>query len=66
MTKKTTRKLVLPKKGKKIGGVCAALANYFNQDVVLFRIVFILLALPGGLPGVIPYLVMWLLIPDEN
>lgn len=63
--KKQQKKLLLPKKGKKIGGVCQALANYFNLDVVLFRILFILLALPGGLPGIVPYLVMWLLIPEE-
>ncbi|PIR60009.1 MAG: PspC family transcriptional regulator [Candidatus Pacebacteria bacterium CG10_big_fil_rev_8_21_14_0_10_44_54] len=60
------RKLVLPKRGKKIAGVAAALANYFNLDVALVRIVWVLLLLPGGLPGIIPYLICWALIPSEE
>lgn len=60
------RKLVLPKKGKKIGGVAQALANYFAIDVILVRVVWILLLLPGGLPGILPYFLLWLLIPDEE
>jgi len=59
------KKLILPKTGKKIGGVAQALANYFEIDVVLVRVVWVLLLLPGGLPGIIPYLLLWLVIPDE-
>jgi phage shock protein PspC (stress-responsive transcriptional regulator) len=62
----TKRKLVLPKEGKKIGGVAAAFANYFGLDVTLVRILWVLLLLPGGLPGIIPYLICWLIIPEEK
>jgi len=66
--KKTTKKrrLVLPKEGKKIAGVAAALASYFNLDVALVRVIWVLLLLPGGLPGIIPYLICWALIPSEE
>ncbi|NCN82414.1 MAG: PspC domain-containing protein [Candidatus Pacebacteria bacterium] len=67
MTKLTTkRKLVLPREGKKIAGVCMAFANYFNIDVTLVRIIWVFLLLPGGLPGIIPYLICWAVIPSEK
>ncbi len=65
---KTTskRKLVLPREGRKIAGVAIGLANYLNIDVTLVRIVWVLLLLPGGLPGIIPYLICWAVIPSEK
>ena len=65
---KNTKKprLVLPKTGKKIGGVSQALANYFDIDVSLVRVGWVLLLLPGGLPGLLPYLLLWLVIPEED
>ena len=64
--KPTNKRLVLPKEGGKIGGVSAALSNYFEIDVTIIRIIWVLLLLPGGLPGIIPYIIMWLLIPEEE
>lgn len=60
------RRLVLPKHGKKIGGVAAAFANYFGIDVTIVRIIWVLLLIPGGIPGIIPYLICWLVIPEEK
>lgn len=60
------KKIILPKKGKKVGGVAQALANYFDIDVTLVRAFWILLLLPGGLPGLIPYVILWLVIPSEE
>lgn len=59
------KRLVRPKQGRMIAGVCAALANYFNIDVTIVRILWVILLLPGGLPGLLPYLVLALLIPSE-
>jgi phage shock protein C len=59
------KKLIRPRQGRVIGGVCLALANYLNIDVTVVRIIAALLLLPGGLPGLIPYLILWLLIPSE-
>ena len=59
------RKIVRPNNGRVIAGVCKAWADYFNIDVALVRLVWILLLLPGGLPGFIPYVICWIVIPSE-
>ena len=46
-----------------IGGVCAGLAQYFDIDVSIMRIIAILCLFSGI--GVIPYLIMWIVIPTE-
>lgn len=51
--------------GRMIAGVCAGLADYFDVDVVLVRIVVAVLALVGGL-GVPLYLAAWLLLPEAG
>lgn len=61
-----TKKLLRPREGRVIAGVCKALADYFSIDVVFIRLVFALLLLPGGLPGFIPYLLGWIIIPSEK
>lgn len=60
------KKLLRPKKGRILGGVCLGLANYFHIDVTIVRILWIILLLPGGFPGVVPYLVLWAVIPNEE
>jgi phage shock protein PspC (stress-responsive transcriptional regulator) len=60
------KKLRRPKKGRVIAGVAQGFANYFGIDVVLIRLIWVFLLLPGGLPGIIPYLICWIVIPDEE
>jgi phage shock protein C len=48
-----------------IGGVCGGLGAYFGIDPVVFRIVFVLLALAGA-SGVLIYIVGWIAIPEEG
>jgi phage shock protein C len=59
------KRLVRPKEGRRIAGVAAGLANYFDVDVTLVRIIWVILLLPGGLPGFIPYVICWIMIPGE-
>jgi phage shock protein C len=49
-----------------VAGVCGGLAAFFGVSVFWFRLLFLILLLPGGLPGVIPYLVLWLIIPQKG
>jgi phage shock protein C len=49
-----------------LGGVCGGLGEYFDIDPVIPRIVFVLLALPGGAPGIIPYIILWIVIPQKG
>lgn len=60
------KRLFRPKKGRMIGGVCLALANYIGVDVTIMRIIWVILLIPGGLPGFIPYIILWILIPSED
>jgi len=46
-----------------IGGVCGGLGAFFGLNPWWFRLLFLILALPGGLPGVVPYLILWIAIP---
>jgi len=49
---------------KMVFGVCGGLGEFFGIDPVWFRIGFFLLLLPGGLPGLVPYLIMTIIIPS--
>lgn len=60
-----TKKLYRSSTNKIIGGVCGGLGKYFNVDPTIVRVVFVLLLLPGGLPGFIPYIILWIVIPQE-
>lgn len=48
-----------------VAGVSAGLADYFQIDTTLIRIIFILLTIGGG-SGVLIYLVLWLIIPKKG
>jgi phage shock protein C len=48
-----------------VGGVCGGLGEFFGIDPLWFRLLFLFLMLPGGLPGVLPYLVLWIIIPRK-
>ena len=57
------KKLYRSRTDKKIAGVCGGLAEYFNVDATVIRIIFIVLLLPGGFPGLLPYLILWIFVP---
>ena len=59
-----TRRLYRSRTDRKLAGVCGGLAQYFNIDATLLRVLFVVLALLGG-PGLVIYLLMWILVPDE-
>lgn len=59
------KKLYRSRKDRMIAGVCGGIAEYFNIDPVIVRVIAALLLLPGGLPGFIPYVVMWVIVPEK-
>jgi phage shock protein PspC (stress-responsive transcriptional regulator) len=54
----------LPYDGR-IGGVCAGLASYFDTDVTLVRLAWVILSIVPGLllGGVLVYAACWILLP---
>lgn len=48
-----------------IAGVCGGLENFFGLDAFWFRLAFLIALIPGGVPGLAVYLLMWLIVPSE-
>lgn len=48
-----------------IFGVCGGLAEFFGIPAFWFRIAFLIALIPGGVPGILVYLIMFLIIPSE-
>jgi phage shock protein C len=57
------RKLYRSQTQRMLGGVCGGLAEYFNIDATVMRVLFLILAVFGG-SGIVLYLVMWIVVPD--
>ena len=48
-----------------IAGVCGGLEEFFGLDAFWFRLGFLIALLPGGVPGIIFYLIMWVIVPSD-
>ena len=48
-----------------IAGVCGGLGDFFGISAFWFRLAFLIALLPGGVPGILPYLIAWIIIPSE-
>ncbi len=48
-----------------VAGICGGLGQFFGLSSFWFRLLFIILLLPGGLPGLVPYLLLWIIVPLE-
>lgn len=59
------RRLTLSSREKKIGGVCAGFARYFDVDVTLVRIIWLVLVFAPPGAGLIAYALAWLVMPHE-
>jgi phage shock protein C len=60
----STRKLYRSKTNRQLAGVCGGLAEYFDLDATLIRVLFVLLAVLGG-SGVVLYVAMWIIVPKQ-
>ncbi|MDR1412710.1 MAG: PspC domain-containing protein [Actinomycetes bacterium] len=59
------KKLYRDRDNKMIGGVCAGLAEYFDLDPTLVRLIAAGLLLFGVGSPILVYLVMWAVIPEK-
>jgi phage shock protein C len=58
------KRLVRPRADRKIAGVCAGFAEYFDLDVTLVRLVWLFVVLVGG-TGLLAYVIAWIVMPEE-
>jgi phage shock protein PspC (stress-responsive transcriptional regulator) len=49
---------------KLVGGVCSGVANYFDVDIAVVRIIFAILLVIGGI-GFVPYIILWIAVPSS-
>lgn len=62
----TPKRLMRSRADRKIGGVCAGLAQYLDLDTSLVRILWFFITLACGFfPGVVAYVLAWIIIPEE-
>lgn len=60
-----TRRLTLSRDDRMLAGVCGGFGEYFQADPVLIRVIAVLLIVfTGFLPGIIAYLVVWMIMPE--
>ena len=57
------KKLVRSTNDRKLGGVCAGLADYFDVDTTLVRVLWLLATLFPG-PNILVYIVLWIVLPQ--
>jgi phage shock protein PspC (stress-responsive transcriptional regulator) len=60
--KKTLRR---SKSNRMIAGVCGGLAEFFGISSFWFRLALIIAFIPGGVPGLLIYFILWMIIPAE-
>jgi phage shock protein C len=50
-----------------IGGVCAGIARHFGWSITGTRVVYVILSLcSAAFPGILVYLILWLVLPVED
>jgi phage shock protein C len=64
--RQASRRLTLSSRDKKIGGVCGGFAQYFDLDVTLVRILWVVLIFAPPGVGLVGYPLAWLIMPKEE
>ena len=61
----STNKLRTSRHNRVLLGVCGGLGEWTGIGAVWFRLFFLLAAIPGGIPGITLYLLLWLVMPKR-
>lgn len=59
------KKLYKSKSGKKLCGVCAGIAEYFDLDPTIIRLAWVVFTLLGG-SGIIAYIIAAIVMPSDD
>ncbi len=63
---KTKQPLRRSRSNRVIAGVCGGLAEFFGISAFWFRLAFLISLIPGGVPGLLLYILLWIVIPGER
>jgi phage shock protein C len=63
----TTQRQVLrrSKRNRMVAGVCGGLAEFFGISSFWFRLALLIALIPGGVPGILIYVIMMIIMPSE-
>ena len=64
--RKTMSRNKLRRQNGIVAGVCGGLGEFYGIAPFWFRLLFLILLVPGGLPGLVPYMILWLVIPRKR
>ena len=53
------------RRNRVLAGVCGGLAEFFGISAFWFRLGMFIAFIPGGVPGILIYLLMWIMVPSE-
>ena len=53
------------KRNRMIAGVCGGLSEFFGISSFWFRLAFVIALIPGGVPGLLDYIIIWMIVPVE-
>jgi phage shock protein PspC (stress-responsive transcriptional regulator) len=66
MTESSSKVLRRSRSRRIVAGVCGGLGEFFGLSPWWFRIGFLIALIPGGVPGILIYLLCWIIIPGER
>ncbi|MGI6224065.1 MAG: PspC domain-containing protein [Prevotella sp.] len=49
-----------------LGGVCGGIAEYFDVDPTIVRILYVVLTFGTAFSGILVYLLLWLIVPERH
>ena len=62
----TGKKLLRSRSERWLAGVCGGIAYYFDWDPAVVRLVYLLLSFFSvGFPGLLLYVILWIVMPQE-
>ena len=65
MTAQQRPKLRRSRSNRIIAGVCGGLAEFYGISSFWFRLALVIAFIPGGVPGLLIYFILWMMIPKE-
>ena len=66
MSSQPARALRRSRHDRIIAGVCGGLGEFFGISTFWFRLALILALIPGGVPGILIYTILWIIMPSER
>lgn len=62
-----SRHLHRSRRNRMIAGVVGGIADYFGMDPTLARVIYVLVSIfSAAFPGILVYIILWILIPEED